>query len=274
MARLDHGGTAVRTERRGSVLVLTLDGPGSRNAIGPDVYRAVQAEIVSAGADPHTRAVVLTGSGGYFSAGGNINALRESAKATLAEATARTDGLNAMILAIVNCPTPVVAAVEGGAAGAGLSLALACDIIIASRDARFAVAQVRVGLSPDGGATSFLRSALPRQFAMEMCLLGLPVPAERLARAGVINVLTQEGQALESALELAGRLAKGPPQAIGTIKSLVQAAATADLATHLDSEARAINLGRYSAEAAEGLSAFLDKRPASFAPFAAGADEQ
>lgn len=262
------------TERRGSVLVLTLDGPDSRNAIGPEVYQALQADIVSAGSDPRTRAVVLTGSGGFFSAGGNIKALKESAQGTLAEATVRTDRLNAMILAIVNCPTPVLAAVEGGAAGAGLSLALACDIIISSTTARFAVAQVRVGLSPDGGATSFLRSALPRQFVMEMCLLGLPVSAERLASAGVINILTEDGKALEAALELAGRLAEGPPQTIGTIKTLVQAAATADLATQLDREACAINLGRYSAEAAEGLSAFLEKRQASFGPCAARADKQ
>ena len=253
------------TERRGAVLVLTLDGPGSRNSIGPYVYDAVQAQVIAAAGDPRLRAVVLTGSGGFFSAGGNIHALRESASGTLGEATARTDRLNAMIMAIVDCPVPVLAAIEGGAAGAGLSLALACDMIVASLNARFAVAQVRVGLSPDGGATSFLRSALPRQLVMEMCLLGMPVSAERLAGFGLINVLASKDGALEAALDLASRIADGPPQAIRTIKTLVQSAATADLASQLDSEARAINLARFSAEAAEGLSAFLEKRPARFA---------
>ena len=264
MSGLDDSATSVVIERCGPVLVLTLDGPSSRNSIGPDIYNAVQGQVIAAGADPQTRAVVLTGSGGFFSAGGNVKALRESASGTLAEATARTDRLNAMIMAIANCPVPVLAAIEGGAAGAGLSLALACDMIVASENARFAVAQVRVGLSPDGGATSFLRSALPRQIVMEMCLLGLPISADRLAGFGLINVLAPEGGALEAALDLAAHLAEGPPQAIRTIKTLVQSAATADLASQLDSEARAINLARFSAEAAEGLAAFLEKRPTRF----------
>ena len=266
MSRRDVGETRILAERRGAVLVLTLDGPGSRNSIGPDVYDAVKAQVIKAGTDPHTRAVVLTGSGGFFSAGGNVNALRQSASGTLADATVRTDRLNAMIMAIVNCPVPVLAAVEGGAAGAGLSLALACDMIVASANARFAVAQVRVGLSPDGGATSFLSSALPRQLVMEMCLLGAPVSAERLAGLGLVNVLSPEGGALEAALDLSTRLTDGPPQAIRTIKTLVRSAATVDLASQLDNEARAINLARFSAEAAEGLSAFLEKRPARFGP--------
>src|SRR5690606_593538 len=153
------------------------------------VYRSVQAEIIAAGVDSSIRAVLLAGSGGYFSSGGNVAALKESAKETLAQASTRTDQLNAMILAIVNCPKPVIAAVEGGAAGAGLSLVLACDMIVAARSARFALAQVRVGLCPDGGATHFLGTALPKQLVMEMCLLGQPVWAERLSRAGMINVL-------------------------------------------------------------------------------------
>ena len=263
MPLADAGATQVAIERRGAVLLLTLHGPG-RNAIGPDVYESVQAQVVAAGTDPQIRAVVLTGNGSYFSAGGNIHALKDSASGTLSQATSRTDRLNAMILAIVNGPLPVIAAVEGGAAGAGLSLARACDLIVASPGARFAVAQVRVGLSPDGGATSFLRAALPKQLVMEMCLLGQPVSGERLASFGLVNLLAREGSVLAAALDLGARIADGPPQAIRTIKSLVRSAATADLATQLDDEARAINLARFSPEAAEGLSAFLEKRPPRF----------
>lgn len=260
----DRAATRVASERRGAVLLLTLDGPGSRNAVGPPAYRAIQAEIVGAGTDPQIRAVVLSGTGGYFSAGGNISALRDSAQGTLAEASVRTDSLNAMILAIVNCPKPVVAAVEGGAAGVGVSLALACDMIVSSAGARFAIAQIRVGLCPDGGATSFLTAALPKQLVTEMCLLGAPVEAERLASAGLINLLSPRGGALDAALDLAGRLADGPPRAMRTVKELIRAAATADLASQLDAEARAINHSRFSAEAAEGLQAFLQKRRPRF----------
>jgi len=257
-------GTGVQVRHQGAVLLLTLDGPESRNAIGPEVYRRIQACIIEAGRDPAVRAVVLTGAGGFFSSGGNVNALRDSARLSLAEVTGNTDGLNAMIKAVVDSPTPVIAAIEGGAAGAGLSLALACDLIVAAEQARFTVAHVRVGLSPDGGATHFLRAALPRQLVMELCLLGQPVTAERLAQAGVVNSVVPAGEALAAAMAMAERVAQGPPRAIGTIKGLVDGAPSHDLATHLDLEARAINLARFGAEAAEGLAAFLEKRRPAF----------
>lgn len=256
--------TQVRAERKGEVLLLTLDGPATKNSIGPAIYEAVQAHVVNAGNDGSVGAIVLTGANGFFSSGGNINALRQSASGTLAQATTNTDKLNAMIRAIVECPKPVVAAVEGGAAGAGVSLVLACDLIVASERANLTAAYVRVGLSPDGGVTHFLRSALPRQMVIEMCLLGLPVSAGRLAQSGVVNMLTKEGEALDAAVDLAKRLANGPPQALARIKHLINKAPENDLATHLDLEARGINLARFSAEAAEGLSAFLEKRPPRF----------
>lgn len=264
MTKREAKATAVRVERREAVLLLTLDGPGSRNAIGPDLYEAVQAQLIAAGEDAAVRAVVLTGSGGFFSSGGNVQALRDSARGTLAEASGKTDRLNAMIRSIVECPTPVIAAVEGGAAGAGAAVALACDMIVAGEGAAFTAAHVRVGLSPDGGLTHFLRAALPRQLVMEMCVLGQPMPAARLAQAGTVNLLVPDGEALQAALALAARIACGPPRAIGRIKELVNAAPGSDLAAHLDREARAMNPARFGAEAAEGLSAFLEKRAPRF----------
>ncbi|WP_211109790.1 oxepin-CoA hydrolase, alternative type [Azospirillum oleiclasticum] len=257
--------TLLHADRRGAVLLLTLDGPRTRNAIGPDVYTELQTSIIAAGADPDIRAVVLTGAGGYFSSGGNVLALRDSATRTLAEVTANTDRLNGMIKAIVDGPIPVIAAVEGGAAGAGVGLALACDLIVAGEMAAFTVAHIRVGLSPDGGVTHFLSSALPRQLALEMCLLGQPMPAARLAQFGVVNTLTPQGGTLEAALRLADRVASGPPEATARIKHQITTAPTHDLATQLEIEARAINLARFGTEAAEGLSAFIAKRRPDFA---------
>lgn len=264
MAPIEPSETSVCAERHGAVLVLTLHGPGTRNAIGPSVYAAVQAQLLAAGGDPDIRAVVLTGSGGFFSSGGNVRALRESARGTLAEATLNTDKLNAMVKAILDCPAPIVAAVEEGASGAAVAAVLACDLIVAAEGARFSVAHVRVGLSPDGGLTHLLRAALPRQAVMELCLLGQPVTAERLAQAGVVNAVTPQGQALAHALGLAERLAEGPPRAISRIKQLVNAAPETAFATHLDAEARALNLARFGAEAAEGTGAFLEKRRPDF----------
>lgn len=264
MAKRDMDVTEVDWERDGRVLRLVLNGPKTRNAIGPDVYEAVQAAIVTAGTDTGVGAVVITGAGGFFTSGGNVRALEASARGTLAEATVKTDRLNSMIRTIVECPKPVIAAVEGGAAGAGFSLALACDLIVAAEGASFAAAYVRVGLSPDGGITHFLRTALPRQLVMELCLTGQPVSARRLAAAGLVNACVPDGEALAHSMDLAARLAKGPPAAVATIKRLVNAAARRDLAGQMDEEAHAINLARFGAEAAEGLQAFLARRAPDF----------
>jgi enoyl-CoA hydratase/carnithine racemase len=254
----------VEAHRDGAVLVITLNGPKSRNSIGPDVYLAVRNAVVDAGRDGDIRAIVLTGAGGFFSSGGNISALKESAKGPLSAATSNTDRLNAMIRAIVECPTPVVAAVEGGAAGAGIAVALSCDMIVAANDAKFTATYTKVGLSPDGGLTYFLRSALPRQLVNELCMLGRPVTAERLALFGIVNELTEPGQAQDAGLALAHTIAAGPAGAIGSIKQLVNAAEQNDLATHLWQEADRINQARYGDEAAEGLQAFLEKRKPDF----------
>lgn len=256
----DQERTRLRTEVQDGILTVTLDGPASRNAIGPHIYRPLQAAMIKAGGDPSVRAVVLTGAGGFFCSGGDIHALKESASGTMAEATARTDGLNAAIRAVRGCAVPVIAAVEGGAAGAGLSLALACDMIVAAAGARFVTAYVKVGLTPDGGATWFLRQGLPHQLVMEMCALGQPVGTERLAQFGVVNAVTAPGGALDAATEMARRIAAGPARAIARIKAEVLAAPRNDLTAHLELEAEGMNAARFGAEAAEGLAAFLEKR--------------
>lgn len=257
--------TEVRAEREGSVLVLSLDGAQTRNSISPPVYKAIQNEVISAGQEPEVRAIVLTGAHGFFSSGGNINNLRESANSTMAEVSGNTDALNAMILAIRACPTPVVAAVEGGAAGAGMSLAMACDMIVAAEGAKFVVAYVKVGLAPDGGVTHFLREGLPRQLITEMCLTGNPVEAERLHALGVVNAVVPVGEALDAAKKTAAKLAGGAVGAMAVIKSEIAAAPHNDLATQLVLEAKGINTARFGVEAAEGLAAFLEKRKPDFA---------
>ena len=254
------GETRVRARREGPVLVLTLDGAAIRNALGPAVYADLTAQVEAARHDSAIRAIIVTGAGGYFCAGGNIQSLRQSAQGTLAEAEARTDRLNAMIQALVDSPLPVIAAIEGGAAGAGLALALACDLIVSSETASCTLAYVKIGLSPDGGVTHLLRAALPRQMVMEMGLLGRPVPAARLAELGVISALTPPGAALDTALNLARDLAAGPRTAQARIKHQINTAAQTDLATQQRLEARDMNTARFGPEAAEGLAAFLEKR--------------
>lgn len=259
-------GTRLRAETLpGHIRLLTLDGPGTRNSIGRAQYDALRAAIVDAGNNPQIRAIVLQGAGGFFSSGGNVNALKESRQQPLSEVSRNTDALAAMILAIRACPTPVIAAVEGGAAGLGVSLALACDMIVAGASAKFTAAYVKIGLTPDGGATYFLTQALPRQLVSELCMLGRPVSAERLHAAGAVNTLTEDGGALDAALDLAGACAEGASTAISVIKQEIETATGNGLAAHIDLEARNINQARYGEEAAEGLQAFLEKRRPCFA---------
>lgn len=256
--------TLLHEQREGHLLILTLDGPATRNAVGPEVFPRLQRAVINAADDPEVRAIVLTGAGGFFSSGGNVRRLQGSAQGTMADATTRTDLLNGAIRAIVNSAKPVIAAVEGGAAGAGVPLALACDMIVASESASFMLAYARVGLTPDGGASWFLRQALPRQLVTEILLMGQPVSARRFADFGLVNLLTLEGTALEEARLFAGRLAAGPAGATAVIRGQIASAAHNSLDAQLELEAAAINRARFGTEAREGLSAFLEKRRADF----------
>ncbi|WP_010141131.1 oxepin-CoA hydrolase, alternative type [Oceanicola sp. S124] len=259
--------TDIRAEEvEAGILRITLDGATTRNSIGRDQYDALRATLIDAATRRDLRAVVLTGAGGFFSSGGNVSALKEGRALPLSEVMKNTDALGAMILALRNCPLPVIGAVEGGAAGLGLALALSCDMLVASEAAKFTAAYVKIGLTPDGGTTHFLREALPRQLVSEMCLLGRPLPAARLHQAGAINLLTPEGGALEGAMELARACAKGPRTAMAAIKAEIEAAPLNGLAAQLDLEARGINTARYGDEAGEGLAAFLEKRTPDFGP--------
>ncbi len=256
--------TELREERLGRVLLLTMDGPATRNALGPAVYETGTAALLRAGGDPGIGAVVLGGAGGAFCSGGNLGrlaALREEGDAAVRRGI---DGLHGLIRAIRTCPRPVIAAVDGVAAGAGFSLALACDMIVSAADARFVLAYVKVGLSPDGGATAFLSHALPRHTAAAIALEGGVVTAERLHGLGVVSALCPPGTARTAALDAAERLAGGPSAAMASIKALLNAAYGGGLDAQLDREREAFAANLVHADAGEGIAAFLGKRAPRF----------
>ena len=176
----------------------------------------------------------------------------------------KIDELHDLVRAIRNSPVPVIAAVEGGAAGAGLSFALACDLIVAAKGAKFTAAYVKAGLVPDGGLTASLARALPRQLAMEMCLLALPVTVDRMHDLGVVNALAEPGAAMEGAMAYADRLAQGPRQAQSVIRGLVAQAYDVTEAAQLDAERNAMAHAAGADEAAEGIAAFLEKRKPNY----------
>lgn len=252
------------SERRGAVLLLRISNPEARNALHPDVYRDGAAALRAAGADHGVRAVVIAGEGEHFSAGGNLHRLRENRSAEPAVQAASIDLLGAWITAIRDCPKPVIASVEGVAAGAGFSLALACDLLFAAEDARFVMSYVKVGLTCDGGASHFLATRLPYPLAYELLAGGQPVGAPRLHALGLVNALAPRGEALAAALARASELADGPGFALGRIKSLLAAREREALLHQLARERDDFVAALHHDDGGEGIEAFLARRPPRF----------
>ncbi|MDN4573570.1 enoyl-CoA hydratase [Pandoraea cepalis] len=252
-------------ERVDHTLVLTLSNPGARNALHPDMYAAGVEALATAERDPSVRAVVLTGADNFFCAGGNLNRLLENRQMDPSVQAASIDALAEWIEALRACPKPVIAAVEGAAAGAGFSLALACDLLVAADNAKFVMAYVKVGLTPDGGGSWFLSQALPRPLATEILLEGKPVAAARLAAAGLVNRVVAPGQARAEALNWATDLAQLSPNAVGRIKSLIESGTSETLTSQLGAERDSFVASLHHADGLEGISAFLEKRPAKYA---------
>jgi enoyl-CoA hydratase/carnithine racemase len=254
----------ILAHRDGAVQILSFNNPAARNALTPDVYKALPAALDEAQRDPDVGAIVLTGVGCAFCTGGDLNRLALRRAMTLPERRAGIEGLHDMIRAIRNCSKPVIAAVEGAAAGAGLSIALACDMLVAARNASFSVAYIKVGLSPDGGATASLSGFVSRQLLTELCLTGRPVTGERMHTLGVVNRLAEPGSTLTEAIAMAQALATGHERATARIKSLCRHAGENTLEAQLDLEAQYMAESLGDDEAAEGISAFFEKRPADF----------
>ncbi|WP_311224344.1 MULTISPECIES: oxepin-CoA hydrolase, alternative type [unclassified Acidovorax] len=246
--------------REGAVLVLSNNNTAARNALSPAFYAALTAALSAAQVDPTVGAIVLTGEGGHFCAGGDLRQLALRRDLPVEERRAKLEGLHDLIRAVQGSDKPVIAAVEGAAAGAGLSLALACDMLVAARNAVFSVAYVKVGLTPDGGATAFLAEFVSRQVLTELCLTGERISGERLHALGAVNRLAEPGEALAGAVALAASVAGGPQQAMARIKALCLAAPQASLEAQLESEALSMVQSQATEESREGIGAFLEKR--------------
>ena len=252
------------TERIGAALVLTLSDPATRNTLSRQAIAAGIEALNMAEADPQSRCVVLRGEGAHFCAGGNLLGLLERRRSGPPAQVQMLEHLHQFIEALRVFPKPVIAAVEGAAAGAGFSLALACDLIVAAEDARFMLSHARIGLSPDGGATWALSQALPRALVQQLVWLGEPVTAQQLRDWGVVGWVTDSGHAFNEALRLADRLAAMAPNALASGKELVQGATSHSLSRQLDAERDHFVENLFHDNGAEGLNAFLEKRAPKF----------
>ncbi|MEO7338098.1 MAG: enoyl-CoA hydratase family protein [Caldimonas sp.] len=252
------------TEREGAVLLLTISDPSTRNTLSAQVLSAGIESLGVAESDEQVRAVILRGAGAHFCAGGNVKGLAERRAAGRPAQHEMLERLNQFVEALRVFPKPVIAAVEGAAAGAGFALALGCDLIVAADDAQFTLSYGRLGLSPDGGATWNLMQALPRMQAQRMLWLAEPMSTQQLHAAGIVGWTAPSGQTSAEALRLAGRLAAMAPNALASAKELLQQAPTRTLPQQLAAERDHFVDNLFHANGAEGLQAFFEKRAPRF----------
>jgi len=250
----------IRVETADGVATITLNRPEVLNALNAAMRRELLAALKAAGRDPDVRALVLTGEGRAFCAGADLrggSSEREFRRVLRAE-------YNPLVRAIRDLPLPVVAAVNGVAAGAGMSLALAADLVIAAVDARFVPAFGRIGLVPDSGLTRTLVRAAGRHRAAELLWLGEPLGAAAARDAGLVASVVDAAELAGAAHELAIRLAAGPTRGMALTKRLINAAEDDDLAASLEAEAALQELAGRTDDHAEGVAAFSEKREPRF----------
>ena len=248
-------------EMHGKVLVLTLNRPESLNAFSPDMIAGLTAEMKEAGKNPEVRAIVLTGAGRAFSAGGDVKTMGSNKPGDVYEHLGR---MNECILSIKAIEKPVIAAVQGFAAGAGFNLALACDLIIAADDSKFALSFSQVGLISDGGGSYFLPRLVGPHLAKQFFFSAEPIPAERLYQLGVVNKVVPLANLNDEVMRYAERLSNGPSQAYGQMKKIIDYSFTATLEDVLEKERMTQIMMVATEDHQEGIQAFKEKRRPQF----------
>ena len=251
---------SLKSTTEGQTLILTISNPEFKNSLGPEIYAAGIEALNAAEANPEIRSVIITGEGNVFCAGGNLQRLLANRKLTKDVQVQSIDSLHNFIDTIHTYPKPIIAAVEGAAAGAGFSLALACDFCVAADNAVFVMSYSTVGLSPDGGGSWALGRALPRQLANELLMCGERVSAQRLHGLGLVNRVCSSGSALSGALALAERLNARAPNILASIKELLNDVPSRSLSQHLPDERDQFVRNLHHANGGEGIDAFLSKR--------------
>lgn len=252
----------VLRDAAGGVLTITLNRPEALNSFTVEMKDGLLAALKDAGRDRDVRAIVLTGAGRAFSAGQDLKERQGPDVADLG--TELRLRYNPIVLAMRRLEKPIIGAINGVAAGAGISIAMACDILIASENATFIEAFSRVGLVPDTGSTWFLPRLVGSARAAEMMFTGDPVDAATAERMGVVNRVVPAEKLAEEASALAQRLAKAAPIALALAKRALNRTFQMNLEQGLDYEAQLQSIAGRSADHKEGVAAFVEKRPPTF----------
>jgi len=253
--------TAILLEVTDGVALVKLNNPESLNALSADIKADLTAFLTEAGEDASIRVVILTGEGRAFCAGGDLKA---KPAASVAEGRMRIKKLHELVRLIRNLEKPVIAAVNGFAVGAGMNLALACDIIIAAEDAKFSEIFKNVGLIPDAGGLYFLPQLVGPMRAKELCFTARRIGAEEAEQMGLVNKVVPPEQLIDAAMAMAADIAKGPAISLAYIKRLLNKSAEWDLDTLLEAEAFAQGICMKTEDAQEGVLAFKEKRSPMF----------
>lgn len=259
---MSHAEDSVSLSIESAVAVVTLNRPRVLNAIDANAAAAFAAVMDRLASEPAVRALLLVGEGRSFCAGGDVARFAGSDPASAIDAI--IDPLHRGLRTLDRLGIPSVAAVQGAAAGAGFSLAIACDFCIAAENAVFTLAYPRLGASPDGSATYHLPRLVGRRKALELAILSKPLPAAEALALGLVNRVVPTAALREEAQGLALRLAAGPTAAYARIKDLIGSSLANDLGSQLDRERAAFLAGVNTADFAEGVAALLAKRAPRF----------
>ncbi len=249
---------------RDNIAHITLNRPQAANSINEEMSRDLMHAVLRCDEDPEIRAVILSGAGKIFCGGGDLKDFRGRGQNLPYYLKEVTTYLHAAMSRMMRMDPPVVGAVHGAAAGAGMSLAIACDIVIAAETTRFTVAYTRIGLTPDGSASYFLPRIVGLRRALELTLTNRMLSAQEALEWGIVTRVVPEDELLIQAEAIARQLAAGPTRALGVSKRLLHSGWTETLETQMEHESQSIANSARTADAREGMAAFLEKRSPKF----------
>ena len=248
------------------IATLTLNRPERLNALGGTLREELYDAVTRTASDPNVGVLVITGAGRGFCSGGDVKSMSERDQAGAATSTDErlAPVRDRCILAMRDCPKPLIAAINGAAAGAGMNLALACDMRIASTAAKFSQAFVKRGLAPDWGGSYFLPRVVGVAKACELIFTGEAIDAAEALKLGIVNAVVAPAELMAAAMKLARKIAAGPPVAIALAKRAIHHNQEADLRSALEFETFAQGVCRDTEDAKEGVRAFVEKRAPVF----------
>jgi 2-(1,2-epoxy-1,2-dihydrophenyl)acetyl-CoA isomerase len=249
---------------RDNVAHITLNRPDAANSINEDMGKDLMHAALRCDEDPEIRAVLISGAGKIFSGGGDLKAFSAKGSQLAYHVKEITTYLHAAMSRFTRMDAPVVAAVHGAVAGAGMSIAIACDIVVAAETTRFMVAYTRAGLVPDGSSTYFLPRVIGLRRALELTLTNRMFSAQEALQWGLVTRVVPDDELLPQARAMAVQLATGPTRSYGISKRLLHSGWTETLETQMENESQAIANSARTADAREGITAFLEKRPPKF----------